>query len=95
MSDLSKELAEQWRLMSEEERDIATKDGIDELKERREMRVHAQHNVPIQAFHDAHTNAPSFAHASRSHVIVEVAMNKFYANVEKLKLKLKLRKPSL
>ncbi|PIL36587.1 hypothetical protein GSI_00276 [Ganoderma sinense ZZ0214-1] len=48
-----KELSARWREMSEEERDAATADGIEELTERRENRKEGVQNVLINSFHDA------------------------------------------
>ena len=54
MSDgFIKELSARSREMSEEERDAATADGIEELNERRENRKEGTHNVMIKSFHDA------------------------------------------
>ena len=51
--DVSKEISERWKSLSEEDR-IAITDGcMQEIEEQREAKDLAAHNVPLRAFHDA------------------------------------------
>ena len=51
--DLTREIARQWKSMSEEEQIAATDDTLKELQERQEDHMTGTHTVPIHAFHDA------------------------------------------
>ncbi|KAH9885849.1 hypothetical protein C8Q73DRAFT_659173, partial [Cubamyces lactineus] len=52
---LIKDIAEEWKGMSEQERDVATSDTVQELYEQRANRAYGRHSVPARAFGDART----------------------------------------
>ncbi|KAJ2955194.1 hypothetical protein NUW54_g14758 [Trametes sanguinea] len=50
--EITREIATQWKAMSEAEQVAATEDVLKELHERQENHKRGVHTVPIQAFHD-------------------------------------------
>ena len=50
---LAPEIAECWNSMSPSEQKAATKDLINELQDRREMKALSTRNIPVEAFHNA------------------------------------------
>ncbi|OSC98385.1 hypothetical protein PYCCODRAFT_1375424, partial [Trametes coccinea BRFM310] len=50
--NLTSEIAEKWRGMSEEEKNLATQDKVKELYEQRANRAYGRHNVPTREFND-------------------------------------------
>jgi len=50
---LAPEIAERWNSMSPSEQKAATKDLINDLQDRREMKALSTRNIPVEAFHDA------------------------------------------
>ena len=55
VDEWSQELKDKWNAMSQKEKVAATKDAVEKLKERREMKKYAKHNVPIAALHDVNS----------------------------------------
>ena len=51
---LMPEISAKWASMTDEEKKASTEDKLSELRETREMRKLASHNIPINSFHDAH-----------------------------------------
>ncbi|KAL6298785.1 hypothetical protein BKA93DRAFT_743471, partial [Sparassis latifolia] len=51
-----------WKSMSKEEQEAATEDEVKALDERRSMRAHAEHNVPLSAFNDARMTMANIEH---------------------------------
>lgn len=51
-NDLMGQISTKWKSLSEEERKSQTSDTLVALREMREMRDFAPHNVPISSFHD-------------------------------------------
>ena len=52
VDDWAKELKPVWKAMSQEEKIAITKDAVEKLKEKKEMKKYAKHNVPVAALHD-------------------------------------------
>ncbi len=58
-SDLLKAASDEWKTMSIEERAEHTKAPLQQLRERKEMRSSALHNVAINSFNDARATLDS------------------------------------
>ncbi|OJT14856.1 hypothetical protein TRAPUB_8583 [Trametes pubescens] len=56
VSQLTKEISEDWNRMTKEEQDRATSDKVLELYEQRANRAYGRQNVPARAFRDARTS---------------------------------------
>lgn len=58
-TDVNTEISAKWKSMSLDEQITATEDTVAALKERREAKAFAPHQVPIHAFHDMRANVES------------------------------------
>lgn len=52
-NELAAEIAASWKVMSKEEKEVATMEGKDELEEQRLLRLMVKRNVPVSAYNDA------------------------------------------
>src|SRR5208282_4514708 len=59
--ELTPTLALTWQGMTAEERLAATDDGVEELRDLREVKLLAKQNVPLHAFNDARATLESIA----------------------------------
>ncbi|KAI0083030.1 hypothetical protein BDY19DRAFT_864865, partial [Irpex rosettiformis] len=58
-TDIMPQLREEWNGLSSTEKSDLTEEWVTKLEETREMKAHAVHNVPINAFHDARATLKS------------------------------------
>ena len=59
LTTVNKEISENWKRLSPEERKAVTVEPIQELEEQRESRKLAAHSVPLNSFHDTKSTIKS------------------------------------
>jgi len=70
-SQLSKDLTERWKAMTQAKKEAATLGAVEELKVQREMKALAMQNTRLSAFHDARTNLDAIEDEVCAYLLVE------------------------
>ncbi|KAI5984614.1 hypothetical protein EDD15DRAFT_2177067 [Pisolithus albus] len=61
-TDLERNIASVWNSMTPDEKDAATEDAMKDLREHRENKALATHNIPTSSFHDSRVTLDTISH---------------------------------